>query len=90
MMMLGQLLRWLQNLNLPKDCQLIANAYKIDEKILISFLHHLSLVRNHCAHHGRLWNRKFSLKMRLPYKPAHLQASLDPKEDHRLFNTLSL
>ncbi len=90
MMMLGQLSRWLQNLNLPKDRQLIADAYKIDEKILISFLHHLSIVRNHCAHHGRVWNRKFSLKMRLPYKPVDLQSSLNPKEDRRLYNTLTI
>jgi abortive infection bacteriophage resistance protein len=90
MMMLGQLSRWLQNLSLPRDRQLIADAYKIDEKILISFLHHLSIVRNHCAHHGRVWNRKFSLKMRLPHKPIHLNSSLNFKEDRRLYNTLTM
>ena len=90
MMMLGQLSRWLKNLSLPKDRQLIADAYKIDEKILISFLHHLSIVRNHCAHHGRIWNRKFSLKMQLPYNPAYLNSSLNLKENRRLYNTLTM
>jgi len=90
MMMLGQLSRWLQNLKLPKDRQTIANAYKLDEKILISFLHYLTIVRNHCAHHGRIWNRKFGLKMRLPYKPNYLAETLNPKEDRRIYNTLTM
>lgn len=91
LMTLGHVSRWLQNLNLPKDRQQIANAYGLDERVLVSFSHHLTIVRNHCAHHGRIWNRKFSLKMQLPAKkPQHLAAALNPAEDRRLYNTLTM
>jgi len=45
-------------LNFPgSDRNAIAHAYDLDEVNLTSFLHHLSIVRNHCAHHARLWKR---------------------------------
>jgi abortive infection bacteriophage resistance protein len=88
---LGQLSRWLQNTRLPKDRQKIANTYGLDEKVLVSFVHHLSVVRNHCAHHGRMWNRKLSLKMQIPSKkPANLSMQFNPHEDRRLYNTLTM
>lgn len=91
LMTLGHLSRWLQNFHRPKDRQIIADAYGLDEKVLVSFAHHLTIVRNHCAHHGRVWNRKFSLKMQLPAKkPPHLAAAFNPAEDRRLYNTLTM
>jgi abortive infection bacteriophage resistance protein len=57
-MTLGHLSRWLHNLRIPRDRQIVADAYGLDEKVLTSFVHHLTIVRNHCAHHGRVWNRK--------------------------------
>lgn len=91
LMTLGHLSRWLQNLRIPKDRQAIADAYGLDEKVLVSFAHHLTIVRNHCAHHGRLWNRKLSLKMQLPgKKPAGLSAQFNPSQDRRLYNTLTM
>lgn len=89
LMTLGHLSRWLQNMNIPKDRQAIADAYGLDEKVLVSFAHHLTIVRNHCAHHGRVWNRKFSLKMQLPSKkPQMLAGEFNQQEDRRLYNTL--
>jgi abortive infection bacteriophage resistance protein len=91
LMTLGHLSRWLQNLRTPKDRQTIADAYRLDEKVLISFIHHLTVVRNHCAHHGRIWNRKLSLKMLIPSKkPAGLSASFHPEQDRRIYNTLTM
>lgn len=91
LMTLGSLSRWLQNLRAPKDRQAIADAYGLDEKVLVSFIHHLTVVRNHCAHHGRVWNRKLSLKMLIPSKkPAGLAASFHPAEDRRIYNTLTM
>lgn len=91
LMTLGHLSRWLQNLRIPKDRQAIADAYGLDEKVLVSFAHHLTIVRNHCAHHGRVWNRKLSLKMQLPgKKPAGLSAQFNPAQDRRLYNTLTM
>ncbi|MEQ1602331.1 MAG: Abi family protein [Methylophilaceae bacterium] len=91
MMTLGHLSRWLQNLRIPKDRQDIAETYGLDEKVLVSFAHHLSVVRNHCAHHGRMWNRKLSLKMQIPgKKPVGLAAMFNPAQDRKLYNTLTM
>ncbi|KQV28882.1 hypothetical protein ASC97_24025 [Rhizobium sp. Root1203] len=38
---------------LSSDRQAIAKPYGLDEKVLISLTHHLTYVRNICAHHGR-------------------------------------
>lgn len=91
LMTLGHLSRWLQNMRIPKDRQTVADAYGLDEKVLVSFAHHLTIVRNHCAHHGRVWNRKLSLKMQIPgKKPAGLSAQFNPAQDRRLYNTLTM
>lgn len=87
----GHLSRWLQNLRIPKDRETIADDYGPGEKVLVSFAHHLTIVRNHCAHHGREWNRKLSLKMRIPGKmPAGLSAQFNPAQDRRLYNSLTM
>ena len=88
---LGQLSRWYKNLADPSLRQRVADSYGMDEKILSSLLHHLSVVRNVCAHHGRLWNRKFSIKPKLPSKkPGGLSRAFHPQESRRLYNTLVL
>jgi abortive infection bacteriophage resistance protein len=62
----GQVSHFFKALKAPVDRQAIATCYNLDERILGSFLHHLTVVRNHAAHHGRLWNRKFPLTFVLP------------------------
>jgi abortive infection bacteriophage resistance protein len=83
----------------PSLRQAIANAYQLDEKALGSFLHHLNLVRNICAHHARIWNRRFKISLQPPIsKPAHLIPSLDavptgvphPMAPNKIYNTLVL
>lgn len=91
LMTLGHLSRWLQNLKHPKDRQAIASAYALDEKIWVSFMHHLTVVRNHCAHHGRVWNRKLSLKMPIPTKkPKDLHLNFNVIQDRLIYNTLTM
>ncbi|WP_291942327.1 Abi family protein [Limnohabitans sp.] len=46
LMTLGHLSRWLQNMASPKERQAVATAYGLDEKVLVSFAHHLTVVRN--------------------------------------------
>jgi abortive infection bacteriophage resistance protein len=62
----GQLSQFYANLKLRQDRKRIANTYDLDEKILVSFLHQINTVRNTCAHHSRLWNRKFTMQMAIP------------------------
>ena len=87
---LGQLSRWYENLAKPADRQAIARTYRLDEKVLTSFFHHLSTVRNHCAHHSRLWNRRFVFTPTLPKRPAGLSAYFNPGAPRNLYNTLVL
>ncbi|MEN8177880.1 MAG: Abi family protein [Pseudomonadota bacterium] len=62
----GQLSQFYANLKLRQDRKRIANTYDLDEKVLVSFLHQINTVRNTCAHHSRLWNRKFTMQMVIP------------------------
>lgn len=85
---------WISNLKHKSDKAKIAKVYGLDEAVLTSFLHHLSVIRNHCAHHARLWNREMTVTMELPRKkPASLIPSLDVGPDRnqaprRIYNIL--
>lgn len=84
----GQLSQWFKNI---KDASVrveIAKPYGLDEQLVRSFAHHLSYVRNVCAHHMRLWNREATIGMKLPARPAWLGAALNHEQPKRLYNTL--
>lgn len=91
LMTLGHLSRWFENLKQPSDRQKIADHYGVDERILKSFLHHLTIVRNHGAHHGRVWNRRFALRFTPPTKkPKEIASAFNPGEPQLLYNTLTM
>ena len=58
---LGILSRYFSNLDLAEPCKKrIAEFWgfsRASTKVLVSWFHHLNLVRNICAHHGRLFSR---------------------------------
>lgn len=87
---LGLLSKWLGNLKLRADRQAIAKAYGLDEKILVSLAHHLTYVRNICAHHGRLWNKQFTVTMAMPNSPGALKLAMNPGSTRKLYNTLAI
>ncbi|MDR3450363.1 MAG: Abi family protein [Alphaproteobacteria bacterium] len=89
-MSLGLLSRWYANLKPMHTRSLIANVYGLNESVFASWLHHLSVVRNVCAHHSRLWDRDFS---RVPpeapiSKPKPLVGEF--VSAHKLYNTLTI
>jgi abortive infection bacteriophage resistance protein len=87
-MSLDLLSRWFDNLKPMKTRRAIAMVYGVDEQVLASWLRHLSLVRNICAHHSRLWNRDFTITPTLPRnKPVGL-ASQCVLGSRKLYNTL--
>ncbi|MCD6183104.1 MAG: Abi family protein [Thermovirga sp.] len=51
--------------NLKKQ---IAKDYGVHWTTLTSWMHSLSVTRNICAHHARVWNRNFSIKPKIPQK----------------------
>jgi abortive infection bacteriophage resistance protein len=87
LMTMGQLSKWFSNIKSRADRQAICRVYGLDEKIMTSFCEHLSLVRNHAAHHARLWNRDFTKTPMLPKRgePALLDSlSVLPDSDRKL------
>lgn len=53
-------------------------------------MHHLATVRNICAHHSRLWNRRFTVTFPIAQKPAKLADTIVPEADRKLYNTLAI
>lgn len=90
-MTLGQLSRWYANIKASADRNHIAHVFDCDETVLVSFTHHLAIVRNICAHHSRLWNREFALTFKLPRsRPAAVVPSLNQATPRNLYNTLAM
>ncbi len=91
LMTLGQLSTWFDNLEERGVRQEIAQIYAIDEKFIRSFFHHLSTVRNLCAHHARVWNREFVLTFKLPRKVDEKLVEGSNRQEaseRKLYNTL--
>lgn len=87
-MSLGLLSHWYSNLKPMPTRRRIAAPYGVDEAVLQSWLHHLTVVRNTCAHHARLWNRDLTVCPQVPRsKPAALKDQFQPGSQ-RLYNTL--
>ncbi|OKH11180.1 Abi family protein [[Limnothrix rosea] IAM M-220] len=63
-MSLGSLSSWFGILKPRQARQKIATHYGINHSVLESWLHHLAIVRNICAHHSRLWNKEISVAPR--------------------------
>jgi abortive infection bacteriophage resistance protein len=87
-MSLGQFSKWFGNLKFRRDRKAIADEYCLNEKVLVSITHHLSYVRNICAHHGRLWNKRLTVKMMLPKSPTVLSIALNQSAGDKVYNTL--
>jgi abortive infection bacteriophage resistance protein len=88
----GELALWFEHIGSRQDRKKIAEAYALDEKVLNSFAHHLSHVRNICAHHGRLWNKHLTIVMKQPSHPSTLSESMNMDDDARakIYNTLTV
>lgn len=100
-MSLGQLSNFYSNLKHRHDRNKIASSYHLDEVVLVSFFHHLTTVRNLCAHHSRLWNRALTVTYKLPkrgdtrlidslYRAEH-DSEKDPEHDtdqRKIYNSL--
>jgi abortive infection bacteriophage resistance protein len=87
----GSLSQWYAALKDPKIRQSIAAPFEIDETIFVTFVHQLTIVRNICAHHGRLWNRLLDVAFKLPRtNPADLVPALNRQEPKRVYNTFAM
>jgi abortive infection bacteriophage resistance protein len=74
---LGQLSKWQTSLKERSDVVAIAQPFLLHYDVYLAFVHHLATIRNVCAHHGRLWNKKFTVVPKIPRKPQGLGASVN-------------
>lgn len=90
-MSFGLLSRFYENIGRARDKKAIARTYGLSVDGLKSLLEHSVYLRNLCAHHSRLWNRRFTVTVALPQsRPSHIITSLHPAEDRRIYNSLVL
>ena len=92
-MSFGQLSKWYQLLAPKKTRAEISQHFECDEKQFEGLLQHFVYLRNTCAHHSRLWNRKFTKTIAKPRnKPFGLaqQCNFDPiiSADRKIYNSL--
>lgn len=70
-------------------CREVAKTYDIQPKVLESWVHSLSVLRNICAHHGRLWNRMFGVSPAIPKHPTFgIRWDVAKEQSQRLFMVL--
>ena len=71
--------------------RMIAREYDIEDKILKSWLGSLNVIRNICAHHGRLWNRVLGFKPLIPRRKKYPQWHSPVKiKNNRIFGILTI
>ncbi|MBK7127794.1 MAG: Abi family protein [Crocinitomicaceae bacterium] len=86
---LSMLFKNLKNCNARKN---VATHFGLDEHVFESWLDSLSYVRNTCAHHMRLWNRKIPRTPILPKnsKQPWLRELPPPDRNNRIYISLCM
>lgn len=67
--------------------EVISKLKGINNNVFRNWLHGLSVVRNICAHHSRLWNKTLGVKFEVPRK---LNQFSDIKHNDKIFFALSI
>jgi len=49
-----------------EDKKVIADQIGVNQKVLTNWLHALTILRNICAHHSRLWNKQLRIQFSVP------------------------
>lgn len=85
---LGLLSQWFNNFAPRATRVAIARMYGVDHRVLASWLRHLTLLRNTCAHHSRLWNRAFAILPKMPHRAPGRVVSGYVGGSRKLYNSL--
>lgn len=86
----GLLSKFFSALGGRADRKSIARAIGFDDRVFQGLMHHLATVRNICAHHSRLWNRRFTVTFPIAQNPSGLADTISSDADRKLYNTLSM
>ncbi len=87
-MSFGLLSRWFSSIRSSQTQSVIAKTYNVRANFLKSWLRHLSLIRNSCAHHSRLWNRDFTVIPILITNPKNDLSKEFIGGSRKIYNTL--
>lgn len=89
-MSLGLLSRWYKYLRPAKTRKEISRTYDphLHDEVFESWLHHLNIIRNICAHHKRLWNREFVGTPVLPKTRPQIIIGEFVSNSRKLYNSL--
>ncbi len=73
-----------------QDKLAIAQSLNSSKTVIESWLTNLNYIRNICAHHGRLWNRKLAVNPLIPSKDAKWHEVNYPVNADRIYSTLCI
>jgi abortive infection bacteriophage resistance protein len=65
----GNISKLYSNLKKSPSKREIAHHFGLGVPIFESWLHSLAYIRNACAHHARIWNKKIMIQARIPQNP---------------------
>lgn len=89
----GTLSKLYKALKTSNEKKAVAQAFGIaNVDLFANWLHAFSGLRNCCAHHSRIWNRRFFVRLMLPYNtsyPFMSRADADSLKQNKLFALLS-
>jgi len=89
----GTLSRLYKLLLASKQKEKVANDFGLPNNIiLVNWMHAFSALRNSCAHHSRIWNRRFIVHLKLPYNTTYNfmdKQSIKKTTDNKVFALLS-
>lgn len=89
LMSIGLLSKWYDNIGPDSMRKRIAAPSGLQPYPFASYLRTLTVVRNVCAHHGRLWNRRYATKIALPRTgDGNLMYALEGVDASRLYPIL--
>ena len=98
LMTLGEISKWYSNLKVEDDKSKISRTFDLTPSDMTSFLKSITVIRNICAHNGRLWNRSFKItqkklnKKSLLYSVLYndLSESCNQKLYPRIYNPITI
>lgn len=83
---LSMMYRWL---NAGHARRKVARFYGLSDTVMESWLHSIVYVRNICAHHSRLWNRRLSINALVP-RNTLLPFINTPRDTKRVYYIMSI
>jgi Abortive infection bacteriophage resistance protein len=89
-MTLGNLSNLFKNLDHTNQCKKdVTHFFGLKSpELLENWMHCISLIRNLCAHHSRLWNRNIAVDIKFPEKPSILFIQNKQRRPNKLYAPL--